>query len=203
MLSISKPPSADRPVKVLIVDDSAVVRQLLTRDLSRDPQIHVVGTAPDPYVARDKIVELEPDVITLDVEMPRMDGITFLRKLMQLRPMPVIILSSLTDTGTKTAIEALAAGAVDVLCKPGGSFSVEMMSFLSISTSTVALWSFLSHFLLSFVAFSASASFRCTSSVEIITLPFKMTRFPHVLSLRLLIICFNSVFSCRSIEFSA
>src|SRR5947208_1625361 len=86
-------------VKVLIVDDSAVVRQLLTRDLSRDPQIQVVAAAPDPYVARDKIVQLAPDVITLDVEMPRMDGITFLRKLMQFHPMPVIVLSSLTATG--------------------------------------------------------------------------------------------------------
>lgn len=115
-------------VKVLIVDDSAVVRQLLTRDLSRDPQIRVVGAAPDPYVARDKIIELQPDVLTLDVEMPRMDGITFLRKLMQYRPMPVIVLSSLTATGTRTAIDALAAGAVEVLCKPGGSFSVESMT---------------------------------------------------------------------------
>src|SRR3954453_636269 len=111
-------------VKVLIIDDSAVVRQLLSRDLSRYPQIRVVGTAPDPYVARDKIVELNPDVITLDVEMPRMDGITFLRKLMEHRPMPVIVLSSLTARGTTTAMEALEAGAVEVLCKPGGSFSV-------------------------------------------------------------------------------
>jgi two-component system, chemotaxis family, protein-glutamate methylesterase/glutaminase len=116
------------PVKVLIVDDSAVVRQLLSRDLSRDPQIHVVGTAPDPYVARDKIVELNPDVLTLDVEMPRMDGITFLRKLMQYHPMSVLVLSSLTATGTRTAIDALAAGAIEVLCKPGGSFSVESMT---------------------------------------------------------------------------
>ncbi|HMB94702.1 MAG TPA: chemotaxis response regulator protein-glutamate methylesterase [Tepidisphaeraceae bacterium] len=121
-------PAAADVVKVLIVDDSAVVRQLLTRDLSRDPQIKVVGAAPDPYVARDKIVELEPDVLTLDVEMPRMDGITFLKKLMQYHPMPVIVLSSLTATGTKTAIEALAAGAVEVLCKPSGSFSVGTMT---------------------------------------------------------------------------
>lgn len=117
-------------VKVLIVDDSAVVRQLLSRDLARDPQIRVVGTAPDPYVARDKIVELQPDVLTLDVEMPRMDGITFLRKLMHHRPMPVIVLSSLTATGTRTAVDALAAGAVDVLCKPDGSFSVGTLTSL-------------------------------------------------------------------------
>jgi two-component system, chemotaxis family, protein-glutamate methylesterase/glutaminase len=120
--------SAAGAVKVLIIDDSAVVRQLLSRDLARDPQIQVVGTAPDPYVARDKIVELQPDVLTLDVEMPRMDGITFLKKLMQHHPMPVIILSSLTATGTRTAIDALAAGAVEVLCKPNGSFSVEAMT---------------------------------------------------------------------------
>jgi two-component system chemotaxis response regulator CheB len=122
------PRAASGAVKVLIVDDSAVVRQLLTRDLSRDPMIQVVGTAPDPYVARDKIVELAPDVLTLDVEMPRMDGITFLKKLMEHHPMPVIVLSSLTATGTRTAIDALAAGAVEVLCKPSGSFSVEAMT---------------------------------------------------------------------------
>jgi two-component system chemotaxis response regulator CheB len=113
------------PIKVLIVDDSAVVRQLLVRELARDPQIQVVGTAPDPYVARDKIVELRPDVITLDVEMPRMDGITFLRKLMKYHPMPVIVVSSLTPTGTATAIEAMTAGAVEVMCKPGSAISVD------------------------------------------------------------------------------
>lgn len=120
--------TAKSTIKVLIVDDSAVVRQLLARDLSRDPAIQVVGTAPDPYVARDMIVKLQPQVLTLDVEMPRMDGITFLRKLMMYHPMPVIVLSSLTATGTKTAVEALAAGAIEVLCKPGGSFSVGAMT---------------------------------------------------------------------------
>ena len=113
-----------RPIRVLIVDDSAVVRALLTRELSRDRGIEVVGTAPDPYIARDKIVELRPDVLTLDVEMPRMDGITFLQRLMQHHPMPVIVLSSLTDRGTQTAIEAMEAGAVEVLCKPGTAYSV-------------------------------------------------------------------------------
>jgi two-component system, chemotaxis family, protein-glutamate methylesterase/glutaminase len=111
-------------VKVLIVDDSAVVRQVLARELAKDPGIQVVGTAPDPYIARDKIVELNPDVVTLDVEMPRMDGITFLHKLMQHRPMPVIVVSSLTATGTQTAIDAMNAGAVDVVCKPGSAYSV-------------------------------------------------------------------------------
>jgi two-component system chemotaxis response regulator CheB len=120
-----KPSALVRPLRVLVVDDSAVVRELLSRELSKDPQIEVVGTAIDPYNARDKIVELSPDVLTLDVEMPRMDGITFLRKLMRHHPMPVIVLSSLTATGTQTAIDALSAGAVDVMCKPGSSLSVE------------------------------------------------------------------------------
>lgn len=117
--------TATSTIKVLIVDDSAIVRQILTKQLSKDPAIEVVGTAPDPFIARDKILELNPDVLTLDVEMPRMDGITFLGKLMQSRPMPVIILSSLTPQGSKTALEALQAGAVDVISKPGGSFTVE------------------------------------------------------------------------------
>lgn len=111
-------------IKVLIVDDSAVVRQTLERELSKDPGIVVVGTAPDPFIARDKIVELKPDVITLDIEMPRMDGITFLRKLMQHHPLPVIILSSLSAQGSEVALEALSAGAVEVLCKPGAAYSV-------------------------------------------------------------------------------
>ena len=113
------------PVRVLIVDDSAVVRQLLSRQLARDPGIEVVGTAPDPFVARDKIIQLKPDVLTLDVEMPRMDGITFLRKLMAHHPMPVIVLSSLSAEGTETAIAALEAGAVEVLCKPSSAYSID------------------------------------------------------------------------------
>ncbi len=111
-------------IKVLIVDDSAIVRKILSEQLSRDSGIEVVGTAPDPYVAREKIVALNPDVVTLDVEMPRMDGITFLRKLMQHRPIPVIVLSSLAAKGSQVALEALAAGAVEVVCKPGTSYSV-------------------------------------------------------------------------------
>ena len=117
-----------RPIRVVIVDDSAVVRQVLSKALANQPDIEVVGTATDPYVARDKIVQLEPDVITLDIEMPRMDGLTFLRKLMQHRPMPVIILSSLTQKGGRLALEAIEAGAVEVLSKPGGSFSVGEMA---------------------------------------------------------------------------
>ena len=115
-------------IKVMIVDDSAVVRQVLSTELAKDPEIEVVGTAPDPYVARDKIVQLAPHVILLDVEMPRMDGITFLRKLMHYKPMPVIIVSSLTPKGSQLALEAMDAGAVDVLCKPGSSYSVADMS---------------------------------------------------------------------------
>ncbi|PKK89928.1 MAG: chemotaxis response regulator protein-glutamate methylesterase [Candidatus Wallbacteria bacterium HGW-Wallbacteria-1] len=117
-----------RKIRVLIVDDSAVVRQIFTRELSRDPAIEVVGTAPDPYVARDKVVSLKPDVITLDVEMPRMDGITFLKKLMVHFPMPVIVVSSLTAKGGELALEALEAGAVDVMAKPGAAYTVGDMS---------------------------------------------------------------------------
>lgn len=110
-------------VRVLIVDDSALVRRALSDSLARSREIEVVGTAVDPYVARDKILQLNPDVLTLDVEMPRMDGITFLKLLMQRRPMPVVILSSLTGAGSAKALEALQAGAVEVLAKPAGPFS--------------------------------------------------------------------------------
>jgi two-component system, chemotaxis family, protein-glutamate methylesterase/glutaminase len=115
-------------VRVLIVDDSAVVREILTRELKSDPGLEVVGSAPDPYVARDMIVQLKPDVVTLDVEMPRMDGLTFLKKLMRYHPMPVIILSSLTPRGGEMAMEALDAGAVEVMCKPGAAYAVGDLS---------------------------------------------------------------------------
>jgi two-component system, chemotaxis family, protein-glutamate methylesterase/glutaminase len=114
---------ANSRIRVLIIDDSAVVRKLVTEALANDPEIEVVGTALDPYLARDKIVQLKPDVLTLDIEMPRMDGLTFLKIIMEERPLPVIILSSLTKAGSTQAIEALRLGAVDVLGKPGGSFS--------------------------------------------------------------------------------
>ncbi|MCA9409997.1 MAG: chemotaxis response regulator protein-glutamate methylesterase [Candidatus Omnitrophica bacterium] len=117
-----------KKTKVLIVDDSAVVRQILTRELQKDPSIEVVGSAPDPFVARDKIVDLKPDVLTLDIEMPRMDGITFLRKLMKHYPIPVVIVSSLTQKGGELALEAMQAGAVDVMCKPGTAYSVGDLS---------------------------------------------------------------------------
>ncbi len=112
-------------VKVLIVDDSAVLRRTLSHELGKDPRIEVVGTAPDPYVARDMIVEKKPDVLSLDIEMPRMDGITFLRKLMNFHPLPIVIVSSLTKKGGVLAMEALAAGAMAVLAKPRASFSAE------------------------------------------------------------------------------
>ena len=111
-------------VRTLIVDDSAIVRKILTEALAGEPDIDVVGTAPDPYVARDKILALHPDVLTLDIEMPRMDGLTFLRKLMEFHPMPVIVISSLGQASCKAAMDALEAGAVEVLAKPGGPYSV-------------------------------------------------------------------------------
>ncbi len=116
--------TARRTIKVLIVDDSAVVRKVLTQNLSRDSEIEIVGVAPDPYVARDRILELAPDVLILDVEMPRMDGITFLDKLMRAKPMPVIIFSSLTPKGSQMALEAMQNGAVDVVCKAGEAYKV-------------------------------------------------------------------------------
>ncbi|MBU0632758.1 chemotaxis response regulator protein-glutamate methylesterase [bacterium] len=105
-------------IRVLIVDDSATARAVLSEILESDSSIEVVGTASDAYIARDKIVELKPDVVCLDVEMPRMDGITFLKKLMHYMPVPVIMVSSLTQSGAKTTLEALEAGAVDFVPKP-------------------------------------------------------------------------------------
>lgn len=105
-------------IRVLIVDDSAVVRQILTEILSQDPTIEVVGSAADPLIAREKIKRLNPDVITLDVEMPRMDGLAFLENLMRLRPTPVVMISSLTEHGADTTLQALALGAVDFVSKP-------------------------------------------------------------------------------------
>ncbi len=113
-----------QPIRVLLVDDSAIVRKILKQQLAQDKNINVIGAAPDPFVARDKIVQLNPDVLILDVEMPRMDGITLLGKLMKHHPMPVIVFSSLTPQGGKNAIAAVAAGAVDVMCKPGEAYTV-------------------------------------------------------------------------------
>ena len=115
---------ANRNIRVLIVDDSAIVRRILSEALSGESDIEVVGTAPDPYVARDKILALRPDVLTLDIEMPRMDGLTFLKKLMHFHPLPAIIISSLAQPSCLAALQALEFGAVEVLAKPGGPYSV-------------------------------------------------------------------------------
>src|SRR3954452_1077130 len=111
-------------IKILIVDDSAIVRKLLADALLEEKDMEVVGTAPDAFVARDKILALKPDVLTLDIEMPRMDGLTFLRKLMRYQPIPVVIISSLGQAGCQATLEALRLGAVEVLAKPGGPYSV-------------------------------------------------------------------------------
>jgi two-component system chemotaxis response regulator CheB len=113
-----------RKTRVLIIDDSAIVRRILTEALAGEPDLEVVGTAPDPYVARDKILSLSPDVLTLDIEMPRMDGLTFLKKLMHFHPLPAVIISSLAQPSCRVAIQALESGAVEVLAKPGGPYSV-------------------------------------------------------------------------------
>lgn len=115
-------------IKVLIVDDSAVVRKVMSEELSKYNDIEIIGTAVDPYAARDKIVKLKPDVITLDLEMPRMDGLTFLAKLMKHYPLPVVVLSSLTPKNSETALKALDLGAIDVLCKPGEAYSTKNVS---------------------------------------------------------------------------
>lgn len=113
-----------RKIKVLIVDDSAIVRKILSETIASEPDMEVVGTAPDPYVARDKIIALSPDVLTLDIEMPRMDGITFLKRLMHHHPIPTIIVSSLGQASCAATLEALRYGAVDVMAKPSGPYSV-------------------------------------------------------------------------------
>jgi len=113
-----------RKIRVLVVDDSALARRAIVDALSHDAAIEVVGVASDPYVARDRILELQPDVITLDLEMPRMDGLTFLRILQEHHPLPVVVVSSLTQAGSEMALAALEAGAIDVIGKPDGSRSL-------------------------------------------------------------------------------
>lgn len=137
-----------RAVRVLVVDDSALVRNILSQGLSMDPGIEVVGTASDPYMARDKIVELQPDVLTLDVEMPRMDGVAFLRKLMPQYPIPVVMVSSLTQRGKQITIDALEAGAVDFVTKPTSNVAAGLNAMLMelrakvkiASTANVSHW---------------------------------------------------------------
>ena len=116
-------------IKVLIVDDSALVRNMLTEILNSDPDIEVVGTAANPIVARTKIKSLKPDVLTLDVEMPEMDGVTFLRNLMRLRPMPVVMVSTLTEQGADITFEAMELGAVDFIAKPKTDFANTIESY--------------------------------------------------------------------------
>ncbi|MFZ9916523.1 MAG: response regulator, partial [Phycisphaerales bacterium] len=116
--------STARKARVIIVDDSAIVRQVLHTQLSRQPGVEVVAAVADPFAAREKILELKPDCIVLDIEMPRMDGLTFLRKLMKFHPVPAIVCSSITPKGCALALECLEAGAFEVVCKPGGNFSV-------------------------------------------------------------------------------
>ena len=117
--------STSGKIKVLIIDDSALVRKAITDALSLDPEIEVVGSANDPLVAQEKIPKLQPDVLTLDMEMPRMDGLTFLKILQKQQPMiPVVVVSSLTQQGSAMALAAMDAGARDVLAKPDGSMSI-------------------------------------------------------------------------------
>ncbi|MDP1665325.1 MAG: response regulator [Methylobacter sp.] len=105
-------------IRVLIIDDSLLIRKVLTEILNSSSDIEVVGTAEDPLIAREMIKELNPDVLTLDIEMPRMDGITFLRNLMRLRPMPVVMISALTESNAEVTLTALELGAVDFIAKP-------------------------------------------------------------------------------------
>ena len=116
-------------IRVLVIDDSAYVRQILTQILRADPGIDVVGCASDAHVAREMIRRLNPDVLTLDIEMPRMDGLTFLRNLMRLRPMPVVMVSSLTERGAEVTLDALALGAVDFLSKPHTDLGVTLRDY--------------------------------------------------------------------------
>ncbi len=115
-------------IKVLIVDDAAMVRRIFAQQLAKDPELDVVGEAADAFIAREKITELKPDVILLDIEMPQMDGLTFLEQIMINCPMPVIIVSSLAKEGGPIALRALELGAADVIAKPGSSYSVKEMS---------------------------------------------------------------------------
>lgn len=118
-----------KKISVIVIDDSALVRKLLTEILNSDPELEVVATAGDPYQARDKIKQFNPDVLTLDVEMPKMDGVTFLRNLMRLRPMPVVMVSTLTEQGAQITLEAMALGAFDFVEKPKLDLSQTLSSY--------------------------------------------------------------------------
>src|SRR6476620_11259564 len=119
-------------IRVLVVDDSALIRSVMSEIIGSQPDMEVVGMAPDPIVARDLIKQTNPDVLTLDVEMPRMDGLDFLEKLMRLRPMPVLMVSSLTDRGSEITLRALELGAVDFVSKPKTSVAEAMKQYADI-----------------------------------------------------------------------
>lgn len=133
-------------IRVLIVDDSALVREILSQGLSKDHELEVVGTAGDPYQARDRIIQLRPDVMTLDVEMPRMDGVEFLRRLMPQHPMPVVMVSALTKENASITLAALAAGAVDFVTKPSSNLSRSLQEMIGelVAKIKVAAWANLS-----------------------------------------------------------
>lgn len=138
----------DKRIRVLVVDDSALVREILCAGLGEDPGLEVVGTAPDPFAARDLIIKLRPDVMTLDIEMPRMDGVEFLRRLMPQYPLPVVVVSALSERGKRITLDALEAGAVDFLTKPSTDVSRGLPAMLMelrtkvklASTANVSHW---------------------------------------------------------------
>lgn len=144
----AKAKSTRKRIRVLIIDDSALVRNILVQGLEMDPGIEVVGAASDAYVARDMIIKFRPEVLTLDVEMPRMDGVEFLRKLMPQYPLPVLMVSALTERGKRITLDALEAGAVDFVTKPGtdvarglNTMMMELRTKIKIaSTANVSHW---------------------------------------------------------------
>ncbi len=137
-----------RPIRVLVVDDSALVREVLAAGLNSDPGIEVVGAACDPFNGRDKIIKLKPDVLTLDVEMPRMNGVEFLRQLMPQFPLPVVMVSALTERGKRITLDALGAGAVDFVTKPKTNLAHGLQAMMALliakvkvaSTANVSNW---------------------------------------------------------------
>ena len=124
-------------IKVLIVDDSALIRSVMKEIINSQPDMEVVGVAPDPIVARELIKQTNPDVLTLDVEMPRMDGLDFLEKLMRLRPMPVVMVSSLTERGSDITLRALELGAVDFVTKPKMSIQSGMLEYTELISDKI------------------------------------------------------------------